>query len=92
MPTHIVDGRFRRFILDYEEDEVWTKLDVIVLNRDEDPEPWIEIYQVVEGDTHEITKIPVVTAPAIDVVEFFDKIMDFIKNYGGDSNEGGNTV
>ena len=77
MPVNVVDGRFKRFILDNEEEGIYERYDVQVLEKD--PEPWVEIYRVVE-DGEEVLKDAIITAPVSDVIEFFEKISSYIKS------------
>lgn len=81
MPTEVVPGSFRRFLLDIEEEEVFNKYDVHILERS--PEPWVEIYMSKGGeDEGEFIKEPVITGAVSEVVELLEKMLSYIKSAG----------
>jgi hypothetical protein len=81
MPTEVFSGNFRRFLLDIEEDEIFLKFDVHILEKE--PEPWVEIYRMGDGTETDFVKVPIITAPASEVAELLEKILSYIKSVVG---------
>ena len=83
MTVHIVKTQMRRYIFDLEEEalEAITWDIVVVEPVKGDSDPWVEIY-ISEGD--DPTRRLILAGFQIDVAEFLEKILDFLRNCGGD--------